>query len=33
LEGRDRFLELGFCRRVLALRCSHDSLGALDETR
>src|SRR5215469_3118779 len=33
LEGRDRFLEMGLCRRVLALDRSHNRLGALDSAR
>jgi len=30
LEGRDRFLEMGFCHRVLCLRCSDNRRGVLD---
>src|SRR5215472_14896827 len=33
LEGRDRFFEMCFCRRVLALRRSHNRLGTLDTAR
>src|SRR5262249_10662754 len=32
LKGRGRFVEMCFCRCVLALRRSHDRLGALDTT-